>query len=118
MSEDGVLRVRFIGNVDREDAEAYLGEYQRYLQDTEPGKPLHFLVDATDLGKFSAAARKLWIDAFRDPDPRIGNTALVGASRYVRVLSGFVLKAVGRENVKLFATEKEALAWLASGDRS
>jgi hypothetical protein len=118
MGDDGILRVRFIGNLDREDAEAYLGDYQRYLEGREPGEHLHFLVDATDLGKFSAAARKLWIDAFRDPDPRIGDTALVGASRYVRVLSSFILKAVGRDNVKLFATEGEALAWLASREES
>jgi len=116
MVVDGVLRVRFIGNVDKETAEAYLAEYQQFLVDASPERPLHFLADATHLGKFSAAARKIWIDAFRDPDPRIGNTAMVGASRYVRVLSGFVLKAVGRDNVRLFATEEEALAWLASKD--
>ena len=40
---------------------------------------------------------------------------LVGASRYVRVLTGFVFKAVGRENIRLFASEEDALVWLKEG---
>jgi hypothetical protein len=60
----------------------------------------------------SSAARRTIIETFNSSDARIGKTAVVGASRYLRVLTSFILKAVGRDNIRLFATEEEALPWL------
>ena len=116
MGEDNILRVVFQGQMDREGAESYIDDYGRFVEQIPEGELLHFVVDASELGKISAAARKVLIESFRNPDPRVGSTAMIGASRYVRVLTGFVLKAVGRENIRLFPAEEEALAWLKEGD--
>jgi hypothetical protein len=42
----------------------------------------------------------------------LGKAATIGVDRYTRVLIGFVLKATGRDNIRLFDTEEQALAWL------
>lgn len=111
MGQDGILRVKFEGYFEREDVEAYFNEYYAYLADATPEKPLHALADLGTVTKMSSAARKTIIEAFDSSDPRIGKTAVIGASRYLRVLTGFILKAVGRDNIRLFATEEEALPW-------
>jgi len=112
MGQDGILRVKFIGFLEREDAEAYIRDYSTYVERATPEKPLHSLADAKEMTKMSSVARKTIIETFSSSDARIGKTAVVGASRYLRVLTSFILKAVGRENIRLFATEEEALLWL------
>ena len=112
LRQDGILRVKFVGDIDEEDWMAYSAEYTPLVETITDAQPLHFLVDASEIGKISAPARKILLDAFRYPDPRIGNTAMLGASRYVRVLASFILKATGRDNICIFGTEEEALAWL------
>lgn len=112
MGQDGILRVRFIGFLEKEDAEAYIRDYSSYVTGATPEQPLHALADATEMTKMSSAARKTIIETFNSSDARIGKTAVVGASRYLRVLTSFILKAVGRENIRLFATAEEALPWL------
>lgn len=115
MGDDGILRVSFEGDLDLPEVTAYTMAYRPFLETASEAEPLRFLVDVSRLGKTSAAARKLLVEEFRAPDPRIGKSAMVGASRYVRVLAGFVMKATGREDVRLFATEEDALAWLEEG---
>jgi hypothetical protein len=112
MGPDGILRVKFIGFLNREDAEAYINDYNSYVAGASSDKPLHALADARGMTKMSSAARKTIIETFNRSDARIGKTAVVGASRYLRVLTSFILKAVGRDNIRLFATEEEALPWL------
>jgi len=112
MGQDGILRVKFEGFFEREDVEAYFDEYYTYLASATPEEPLHALADLRGVTKMSSAARRTIIEAFNNSDARIGKTAVVGASRYLRVLTGFILKAVGRDNFRLFATEEEALPWL------
>jgi hypothetical protein len=41
-----------------------------------------------------------------------GKLAIAGESTLVRVITNFVLTAVGKKNVKFFLTEEEALKWL------
>ncbi len=112
MREENILHAEFTGDIDKEDWLAYFNEYQAFLGTATEERPLHCLADVSQMGKISASARKLFIDSFRNPDPRVGKTALVGVSPYVRVLTGLVLKATGRQDIRLFATEEEALAWL------
>jgi hypothetical protein len=112
MGQDGILRVKFSGFLDGEEAEAYIREYEGYVKHATVDEPLHTLSDAQEMTKMSSSARKLFIESFSSPDVRVGKTAIVGASRYLRVLAGFILKAVGRDNIRLFASEEEALPWL------
>jgi hypothetical protein len=112
MGDDGILRVKFSGDFDRQDVEAYMNDFHRFL-DAATGT-IHFIVDVHQVGKSSAAARKAFGEMFRDPDPRTGKTALVGASRYVRVVAGFVMAITGATNMRMFDTEDAALAWLTA----
>ena len=110
--DDGILQATFSGYLDTGDMEGYLHEYNRVLDSAQSSEKLHFLVNSDDVTKVSSSARKAFVQMLRQTDPRIGYTAMVGGSRYVRVLTSFVLKAVGRDDIRSFESEGEALVWL------
>lgn len=110
MRDDGILEVIFSGDFDAAEVDAYMRDFEPYL---EVGPDIiHFLVDVSQVGKSSAAARRTFGEMFRDPHPRTGKTAMVGANRYLRVVAGFVMKATGAQNMRIFDSEEDALAWL------
>ena len=115
MGDDGILQVKMVGDVDQEGWAAYAQDIASILDTLPETETVHFLVDLRQMGKSSLAARKDSLDIFRNPDPRIGKSALVGANRYIQVLGSFVMSAAGRDDFRFFDSEDEALAWLASG---
>lgn len=110
MGDDGILRVKFSGDFDAPDVDAYLADFVPIIENAT--QTVNFLVDVGEVGKASASARRAFGDVFRAPHPLTGRTALIGASRYLRVVTGFVLKVTGAQNLRLFDSEQEALAWL------
>jgi hypothetical protein len=113
MGDDGILRLALIGDQDEESMKAFLKDFMPFLEATTEREPLRLLADSSRDGKYTAGARKSYLDLNRDP--RVGKAAIVGANRYIRVLAGFVLKASRRDNIRFSDTEKEALAWLKEG---
>jgi ABC-type transporter Mla MlaB component len=112
MGDDGILRMAFIGDIDEEDVLAYVEEYTPLSEAATEAGPLRILVDASQVGKVSSSARKALVEVYRAPGMGMLTTAVVGANRYVRVLAGFIMKALGRKGLRFFDSEEEALAWL------
>ncbi len=110
MRDDGILRMALIGDVGKEDMEVFLKDYVPFLEAATEAEPLAVLVDSVRSGKLSSKARKAFAGMNRDP--RLGKVANVRSGRYTRVLIGWVLKATGRDNLRFFDSEEEALAWL------
>jgi hypothetical protein len=110
MGDDGILQVTFIGDLTDKDAKAYREEIKSFFEATTEAKPLLFLIDSSRMDKMSAKFRKTGVEILRDS--RMGKTAGVGGSRYVRVLTSFIMKATGRDVFRFFDSEEEALAWL------
>jgi hypothetical protein len=113
MGDDGILRMDLIGDMDREDMGAYIEDLTPFLEAATEAEPLLVLTDSSRSGKLSSGARKLSVEINRDP--RMGKTAVIGEGRrYFRVMAGFILKATGRDNIRFFDSEEEALTWLKS----
>jgi hypothetical protein len=110
MGDDSILRMALIGNVSGEDMEALLKDIQPFFEAVTEAEPLCLLVDSSRSGKTSATARKAYVELNRDH--RLKKSAVLGANRYSRVLGSFILKATGRDNVRFFDSEEEAIAWL------
>jgi hypothetical protein len=110
MRDDGILRLALIGDVEKEEIEAYVRDVTPFLQAATEAEPLLILSDSSRMGKMSSAARKVFAGRIRDP--RVGKVAIVGGKRYIRVLVGFISKINQRDNLRFFDTEEEALAWL------
>ncbi len=113
MRDDGILHTSFHGDVTTEEMEAFRREFLVYLNAATEEEPLLVISESPGLTKFSAGARRILVELQRSP--RLGNSAVVGASRYSRVLTTFVLKATGRNNIRFFDTIEEAAAWLKEG---
>ena len=112
MDDDGILRIDFVdGVLEREEVDDFVRDFHIHLDAATPEAPLRTLTVAGQSGvKLSSKVRKAFSDL--NGDPRLGKSATIGVDRYTRVLIGFVLKATGRDNIRFFETEAQALAWL------
>ncbi|MFN2108311.1 MAG: hypothetical protein ACK2UI_01495 [Anaerolineae bacterium] len=112
MKEKGILRIDFTGTtLERDEVDDFLRDFHTYLDVATPEAPLSTLTIADQSGsRFPSKMRKAFFDL--NSDPRLGKSATVGVDRYTRVLLDFMLKATKRDNIRLFDTEEEALAWL------
>ncbi len=105
-----IVKIEFIGDVTDEDAVQNSDQIDQYMADLPAGEALHFLVDATRMGKISTKARHVFTE--RNKNPRVGNTAIYGVNRALKVLGVFIAKASNRDNLRFFNDEPEGLAWL------
>lgn len=110
MGEDGILRISFIGDLEKPDMDAYIKDLSPFLQAATEERPLQLISDSSRAGKYSFSARKSLSEL--NQDARIGRTAIVGANRITRVLVQIILKASKRDNIRIFINEPEALSWL------
>ncbi len=112
MGDDGILRINFVGGaLESDEIDDFVRAFSVYLEAATPEAPLRTLTITEHAGaKLSPKTRKMF--ATLNHDPRLGKSATVGVDRYTRVLVGFVLKATGRDNIRFFETEAQALAWL------
>lgn len=113
MGEDGIGRTAFIGDMTEETIQSLIQDAEPFLQAVTPENPLSILHNSGQSGKYTSAARKRMLEFLTDP--RIGRLAIVGAGPYTRVLLNFFIKATRRQNMRLFASEDEALSWLKAG---
>lgn len=110
MSDDDILRIAFIGDLEGPDLKGYLEAFASFLEAASEARPLLILADTNQAGKLSSKGRQAFTGLTKDP--RIRKVAITGSSRYARVLTSFILKATGRDHIRLFNAEDEAVAWL------
>ncbi|MFH1188871.1 MAG: STAS/SEC14 domain-containing protein [bacterium] len=68
------------------------------------------LIDTSNADEFSLEARKLWIDCLNHPN--IKKAAIFGGKIFVRTLVEDIVNSLGKDSVRAFKTEEEALNWL------
>jgi hypothetical protein len=110
MEDDNILRVVFVGDTGERGAQAFIEALGPFLEATTEAEPLHAILDATQAGKLSAKARKIFFGLNRDS--RVGKVAVIGTRRYLQVLGSFILKATRRDNIRFFDSEEQAIVWL------
>lgn len=105
--DKGILRYQLLGSVDEKEAERLDTVGRAYL---DRGEARAVLIDMQRSNDFSSAARRRWVGFLQHPAIRC--TAIFGGNVFVRTLAAFVMGASQRKNIKFFATEAEALAWI------
>ncbi|MBN1873479.1 MAG: STAS/SEC14 domain-containing protein [Anaerolineae bacterium] len=109
MDDNDILRLLIMGNFLKEDVDLYFKEIIVFKNKMQ-GNPLRMLVDAREVEKVDAAARRTMMEFLQSS--HFVRVAVLGKSRYVRVLVKLVNKVIGQENVRFCSSEAEALAWL------
>lgn len=106
---DNIIRLSAVGYMDDETAHRFQKDLAELMGSSKSGK-WYILMVADPDGKMSNGARRAFSEL--NKDPRIHQAAVVGeVNRFTRVAAGFILKASGRDNVRFFKTEAEALTW-------
>jgi hypothetical protein len=104
-----IVRAVGVGLIDEDAARWLLAETERMAQ--EHGDGLDWLLDLSRITKPTAKARKVLAEA--SGHPSIRKYAFVGASTFLRTVANFISAAAGQKNTRHFATEEQALKWLA-----
>ncbi len=76
-------------------------------------KPLHILLDLTNFtGNYCLDALSLFTGFAKTNKSFVEKTASFGGSDKVKMAGEIVITLSGRDNIKIFNTKEEALAWL------
>ena len=109
---DNILHIAFIGAIDAEATDSFLAEFPSFVSQVPEGQRLSMLIDASQEGRMSSEGRRGLTSLMQsDSIDRVG---VINAPRVNRVVAQFVMKAIGRDNIKFFSDEAEARAWLAA----
>lgn len=103
----------FVGNVSDEAIDALMADLMPYVEAASAAEPVIALSNASQAGKFSSHARRRLVRL--NGDPRFGRFAVVHANRFGQVMGTFVMKVTGRDTIRFFDDEVEAIGWLRHG---
>jgi hypothetical protein len=115
MPNDGILRAALEGDLGRAEIEIFRREYTPFLQAATADHPLNMIAETAKLGRLSSAARQYFTEI--NHDRRTGLIAILNPPRAARVLSRFINKATGRNNIQFFESEEDAVAWVREHSR-
>ncbi|HEV8361461.1 MAG TPA: STAS/SEC14 domain-containing protein [Candidatus Thermoplasmatota archaeon] len=107
---DGIVRAATFGGLDEDQARAYLGELQARFASLP--EPLRILGDARRSGRHTPAARRLLRENMLLVPP--GYMAILGSGLRVRLWVRMLAHNSLLRDVRFFAREEDALAWLRS----
>jgi len=107
--EDEIIIGKFWGEQGEEDARKFVEEITK-LMETMEGKRC-ILIDASEGSKSGARARKIYVE-FAKSIKETDKVTIFGLGTLIKVIATFIVRAAGKENVKFFPTEEEALKWL------
>jgi hypothetical protein len=97
-----------VGTFDDEQAEWV---YDKVTQITSAAyEPVNWLVDISELKTASRKARKIMRKM--DQLPKIYRIAFLGGPPFARAITNFITKAAGKDEIKHFSNEEDALSWL------
>ncbi len=116
--KDSYITIKFIGDIttDRiEDFKAELEIASNAIQNAfkETGKKLHIILDMAEFsGNYSLDSLTALVDFAKGNVPYVEKTASFGGSDKVNMAGEIAIVLSHRDNVKIFKTKEEALAWL------
>lgn len=110
MGHDNILYVTINGEFTEAELQTYILDLNAYVDPLGEDETLLSFIDTTGLDRVNPNLRRTIGDIM--DDPRLGNTAILGNSRVVKVMVDFVLKASGRDHMRYFTDRDEALSWL------
>jgi hypothetical protein len=112
MDNEDVLVNKYVGDQTPESIRQVRTRSQEYINALHgAGKSGIVLVDLSQMGRTSAAARREAVETLRST--QFDKVALYGASLYMKHLSQLIVMAAGQgHRVRYFDTEDEARKWL------
>ena len=112
---DRIIGIDFIGDFTAEDVVNHVLEMDPILDRLSlAGQKAQFLIRTASLGKISLEGRRSFAE--RNGDPRVGKTAVIGVNRLLKIVAQFVTVASGKNNIRFFDDEENAIKWLGNSD--
>lgn len=110
-----IIVLEFIGDFTAEDAVNHVLDMDPLLdQIGSSGDTAKFLIRTANLGAISLEGRRSF--AKRNRDSRVGKTAVLGVNRFLKIVAQFITVASGKNNIRFFDDEENALKWLENSN--
>lgn len=112
LGDDGFIWEVYNGDQNAETIGKVVSETEKIMDDLQKQKkPIHIIVDTRNFGKTDLAARQIGGKVLRAwPYEKL---AAFGPSKFFSTVINFMIIATGHShNIRSFATEEEAKAWL------
>ncbi len=106
---DGIIEVALQGDIEDADVDEFFDQFQPVMEELAP---LRFLIDASGLGESSLSARWKLANRMKSNRRLIERSAVIGVSSQIQVVFRVILRASGRNNVKVCNSRAEALDYL------
>ena len=107
---ESTLFVSLRGDAKDSDLDRVFGVFQPALIERAPAD---VLIDATSVGDSSLSVRWKLAMRMKSNRPYIRRTAIYGVSAGCEAALRILLRAAGRDNIRIFASREEAEAWLS-----
>lgn len=108
--DNDILQVKISGDFTEDELSTYMADLSNILNDVLDDKKIKSFIDTTELNRVNPNLRRSVGDFMENP--KLGDTAVLGNSRVVKVMIDFALKASGRHHMRYFTDRKEAMTWL------
>jgi hypothetical protein len=112
MENDGILRIRISGDMDKVQVDHLKNELSPFLDAATNENPLNSVIVPENIGKLSYYARRFFAEV--NQDSRVGTLAIINPPRAVRILGKFIVKATKSDKFTFFSEEAEAVEWIKS----
>ena len=112
--ENGIVRSIEVGVLDSESSSWFIRAIDQMADAF--GEQLLWLGDVTQVTKSTLGARKMGLQIAAHASVR--KFAIVGTSPYVKTVTNFIISMVGKNNLKIFSSQEEAIYWLKEGNHS
>lgn len=106
------IHLVFDGPIDDENIRTILDEASKLIR--VEGKQIRLLSDFSKAVIVGTHVKDAIAEWTKGNKPYVLKSAVLGITGFKYVLGQFVLRVVGRKNIHLFDSEKEALDWLLS----
>ena len=107
---DQIFRIYFDGYIEEADAQAYRDEIVEIFE--QESEPIRSILYVANVRRVSGGARRIFREVGQRP--MSGESVVLGTNRYLRVAATFVIRAVGKNTIRVMDEEEEAVKWLQS----
>lgn len=114
-SAERILYINTWGTHTEADAKVMKEKIDEFLEKFSEFGTINILVDIANYDKTELGARKIYTEIFKYS--REGFIAVCGMNMIAKLVTGFMVAAAGRKDIKFFSSVEDGLKWLKSRNK-
>lgn len=110
-SKENIIFVEMWGRQKLEDAKIFEAIANKFVNQIPEPNPVKILVTTLQSIKTDHMVRRFYTDLMKK-QKREFKIAICGVNNLIKIVAGFVIAAINKQNIKIFTTPEEGLKWI------